>query len=145
MKKNISENLECFATEPLPWKRYWERKLLVRKRLRCNYTWLIASTLIFGGVIIGLRLQLKSSKLDQYNSNKEALAVLENSQPTEAELGQLVGEHLDDGLLAKSLWGQSRMLAGSDEMLTLFYFPQAEVYLLRRNNGYVVYASKNNL
>ena len=143
MKKNISENLECFA-EPLPWERYWERKRLTRKRLYRNYTWLIASTLLFGCLVIGLRLQLKSFKLNQYSS-KKVLSVLENPRPTDAELGLLVGQHLNDALLSKSLWGESQVLAGSDDMLEYRYFPKAKIFLLRKKNHYVVYASTKNL
>ena len=144
MPENISENKQDAV---LPWQKYLLHKQLLRKRLRRNYAWLLAFTLLFGLVTIGLRLHLRYPQYFEklrlsWGQEPGGEPALDSMQPTAAQLKMLIGQQWNDEQLADR-WGESRVLAGSDKDLELRYFTQTKVYLLRKHER-VVYAGKKS-
>ncbi|MEM9424767.1 MAG: hypothetical protein AAF975_08285, partial [Spirochaetota bacterium] len=120
-------------THEIPWQQYQNRKQSLRKRLRFSYAGLIAATLLQGGLIVILALNTGLLDLKSLGWGRVATQSLADplatKSPTKAQLEMLVGSQMDEerlngeGLLR--YWGQSRILAGSNEEWDLRYFTQA--------------------
>ena len=129
-----------------PWHEHWQRKCYLRRRLRRSYILLVFATVLFGGLVFGLHLVTRMAPSDfvgpvwqgakdtknlkaSDNYRDRIMAVVENPRPKARDLQVLRGAVLSDAALRH--WGEARRLTNGSGDADLFYFEDAQVYLLR--------------